>query len=171
MASASERQPPGSSGIDVTRIAPLDWKVLRDLRLHALAEAPSVLVGDVAAERTWSPDRWQLECETACWFCASWGGDNVGLGRVVDYPGENPRLHLEVMWVDPRSRRSGVGEALVQAAESYCRQNDEHRLGLWIVASNHDAEMLYKSLGYGPTGRQDQLADGRPETELSRSLT
>ncbi|MDG4826523.1 GNAT family N-acetyltransferase [Asanoa sp. WMMD1127] len=120
---------------------------------------------------SWSRAHWMAACERSHWFIA-WTGDvAVGLGRVANYPDESPRLHLEAMWVDPPSRKQGIGKDLLAYAEAYARGCGETTLGLWVVRGNDAALRLYESHGYAPTGREGPLPDGRHEQEFAHRLT
>ena len=72
---------------------------------------------------------------------------------------------------DPGNRGSGVGAALITAAEQLVRSGGHIQACLGVAADNPDAARLYHRLGYRPTGVRDQIAytwydeDGAPHNE------
>lgn len=61
-------------------------------------------------------------------------------GQVDAYIGE--------LVVSPEAERTGVGRALVEAAESWARARGLHRITLETGAANARARRFYKALGY-----------------------
>lgn len=50
--------------------------------------------------------------------------------------------------IKPKARKSGVGEALLRAAERYATQNGFGRMDLTTAKTNLPAQSLYESLGW-----------------------
>jgi ribosomal protein S18 acetylase RimI-like enzyme len=76
---------------------------------------------------------------------ASRDGERVGLG--------NLGLRGEDAWIGgigvvARARRSGVGEALMQALHDQARERDVRRVWLEVIVENTGAFALYEKLGY-----------------------
>jgi len=57
---------------------------------------------------------------------------------------------LEDLFVTPETRNTGVATALMQYAETFARQTGAERLTLATAHDNHQAQALYKELGYLP---------------------
>jgi ribosomal protein S18 acetylase RimI-like enzyme len=55
-------------------------------------------------------------------------------------------LHVKVLWVDPRYRRQGHGQRLMEIAEAKVRERGCH--GVWLDTSSPEALALYASLGF-----------------------
>jgi GNAT superfamily N-acetyltransferase len=55
---------------------------------------------------------------------------------------------LEDLYVVPSARKQGVATALMRHAESFARQTGAERLTLATAHDNHDAQALYRNLGY-----------------------
>jgi ribosomal protein S18 acetylase RimI-like enzyme len=55
---------------------------------------------------------------------------------------------LEDLFVAPEGRRQGVAEALMRHAEAFALQANAERLTLATAHNNHQAQALYKKLGY-----------------------
>lgn len=86
--------------------------------------------------------------------------DGAGLGFVQLYPvfssaGTRPgRLWLlNDLFVAPAGRRLGVGRALMERATAHARATGATGLFLQTARDNHEAQALYRSLGY----RRDDL--------------
>ncbi len=58
---------------------------------------------------------------------------------------------LYYLGVDPDQRRGGVGRALVEAAEGWCRARGAPKLNLLVRAENQAVLAFYTALGYLPT--------------------
>lgn len=76
------------------------------------------------------------------------------------------------MWVDPRFRRRGVGDALVKHVVDWAAERDYDRVFLWVTDVNVAARRLYERNGFAPTGARQEVREGEPamEYEMSRSL-
>ena len=149
-----------TQGISVYEVAESDWGIWRDLRLEALADAPSAFGETLAraSERT--------EVEWRSW----WGGEGAGprfIGMVDDAPGGMcaicfPEDHgreplLISMWTSPNARGRGVGRAMLDACVGYCEQAGHPRFLLGVVEDNLPARRLYEGYGFVDTGRSEPL--------------
>jgi ribosomal protein S18 acetylase RimI-like enzyme len=87
------------------------------------------------------------------------GNDGQLLGlvhvQVFDTPSEpqmvqRRRGHVEDLVVDAAYRRTGIGRALMAAAEEWCRDRGAFQLVLTVWTGNEEAERFYAELGYRP---------------------
>ena len=139
-----------------------DWAPLRDIRLRALAESPS------AFGSTYEGERDRTEAEWRQWA----GRGRSGLGvmfvavddeRFVGIAGGFPEedhpdsVHLVSMWVEPESRRNGVGHQLIDAVVTWARDVGASVVNLWVTDGNDPAIALYRASGFVPTGRHQPL--------------
>jgi aminoglycoside 6'-N-acetyltransferase I len=60
----------------------------------------------------------------------------------------SPVPYIEAWYVDPDLRRSGVGRALIEAAERHARDNGSTEIASDCVLSNGVSRMAHCSLGY-----------------------
>lgn len=83
-----------------------------------------------------------------------WGGC-VGSNARSAHPGCVEVNHLQVR---PEHRGSGVGAALIGAAEELIRSRGHTAVGVGVAADNPAAARLYRRLGYESTGVRDITA-------------
>lgn len=77
------------------------------------------------------------------------------------------------MWVDPRWRRQGVGEQLVNAVLEWARRAAYDEVRLWVAEGNQDAERLYARCGFTRTNAVQPVRPGESplEYEMKRVIT
>ena len=86
-------------------------------------------------------------------FLAERGGDIVGIARCVESLG-SPLLHpsrygyLSSVYVRPPFRRTGVLRALLQAAESWCRERGLDEIRLHNSSRSAEARDTWEHLGF-----------------------
>jgi ribosomal protein S18 acetylase RimI-like enzyme len=130
-----------------------------------------MFLADLAEELRLGPQQWQHRCEATYWSSARVGDAHVGLAGVIEYPNEDPRHHVEGMWVDPAYRNAGIGRRLLADVESHVRGIGHQRVGLWVVDGNDRALALYRSQGFRRTARpRGLLPGGRVEREYAKQL-
>src|ERR1700733_14270985 len=164
--------------IVVREITADEWELMRDVRLAALAEAPSAFGSSYAREAAFTEEQWRgrISERSVTFFAyeesadaASAGKAPVGLAGVyVEYGAAN----LVSMWVSPAARGLGAGKALVEAAAAWAKANDFGTLFLWVTESNTSARRLYEGCGFTPTGQRQPLPSDPaiPEIAMSRTL-
>jgi GNAT superfamily N-acetyltransferase len=145
--------------VDVRRVAPDEWQVFREVRLAALADAPYAYLTTLAEAQAQPPQLWQDRIAASPHFLAT--VDGVAAGITVVITTDNGR-EIVAVWVAPGARGGGVIEALIDAAVSWAREQDDVQLGLWVVEGNERAERAYARYGFRRTGRT-QAVPGRPE--------
>jgi aminoglycoside 6'-N-acetyltransferase I len=64
-----------------------------------------------------------------------------------------PVPYVEGWWVAPDLRRSGVGRALVDAVEHWCRLHGYEELGSDVEVDNDVSLQAHEALGFEPTSR------------------
>jgi GNAT superfamily N-acetyltransferase len=82
----------------------------------------------------------------------------------------NGAAAMTAMWVDPRYRRQGVGEALVKTVLEGARTEGYRTMSLWVTDVNARAEHLYLRMGFVSTGAKQEARPGELEHEMSRAL-
>ncbi|HEU4514626.1 MAG TPA: GNAT family N-acetyltransferase [Nocardioidaceae bacterium] len=152
-----------------------DWPTWRRLRLAALADAPYAF-GSTLAD--WqgagdTEDRWRarLGMPDSQNLVAELEGEPVGMASGV--PADHDRAAAEVisMWVAPKVRGRGVGDALLLGVETWARQRGAATLRLSVSEGNDPAAGLYERHGFADTGEREVMPDGvRRERVLAKRL-
>lgn len=142
----------------VTPVTEDDWRILRTIRLEALAELPPAFGSTLAQEQSFGEDRWRGRAggtEGAQMFVA-WSNDAaVGIAGVFD-EGDGTAQMVSV-WVDPRHRGRGAGRALTAAALRFATEQAFACIRLWVTAGNARARDLYERHGFTATGNRQPL--------------
>ena len=76
------------------------------------------------------------------------------------------------MFVRPRARGRGVGEALIAAVLDWARARNATSVHLWVTEINKPARLLYERCGFSPTGERQPLPSNPAldEVAMTRSL-
>lgn len=149
-----------------------DWRLWRELRLVALAEAPRAFRSRLA---DWQgegdrEERWRARLGTpgAHHVVAMLGGAPAGTASGV--PGDDDDVvELISMWIAPAARGRGVGDALVGEIARWGATTGAHTLRLDVRDGNHAANALYRRNGFRRSGRTT-VEDGALEHEMVRPL-
>lgn len=156
--------------MEVRRLTGEDWRLLRDVRLAALADAPHAYGSTLALEQTFDEAEWRRRLSTALWVVAAHNVSFVGLiGAVLSKP-DTPMLMS--MWVHPDHRGRGVGDALITELLDLMAENRWSHVVLRVADGNDAARRLFLRHGFTPTGHREPLeSDPTVGTEtLSRAI-
>ncbi len=162
----------------VRTAVPADWEILRDIRLAALRDAPYAFGSTYAGEVTFSKADWLRRIAGDSTFLAYLSGaaGPVGsggpgpVGLAAAYQEEPGVIELVSMWVRPRARGLGVGEALIAAVADWARTaKNAAILHLWVTESNKPARLLYERHGFEPTGERQPLPSNPVLVEIAMS--
>lgn len=72
-----------------------------------------------------------------------------------------PRGYLGMLSVDPEHQGTGLGQAMVKAAEDFCREQGCDAMDLTILSLRPELFPFYRKLGYTETGIEEFIP-GRP---------
>jgi ribosomal protein S18 acetylase RimI-like enzyme len=153
----------------IREIRPDEWRELRDLRLRALADAPTAFEARLEAERAQPDEIWKERAQ-------SWGGP-VGTVIVTDdlsamcvgvRDGEDARLGA--LWVEPSRRGCGVATRLVDGVLAWSRKGGARRIVAGVAEGNEVAASLLRRHGFVLTRRRETLRPGLTEIEFERGL-
>jgi GNAT superfamily N-acetyltransferase len=140
------------------------------VRLDALREAPYAFGSTYEREKDFDEANWRARILRRATFVADFDGAVAGTVATGDYEDVNGAAALIAMWVDPRSRRRGVGDRLVKTVIGWAAERGYGDLYLWVTAVNSAAERLYARNGFVRTGASQDVRPGELEYEMSRSL-
>lgn len=100
------------------------------------------------------------------WVVARGGGDDVqgGLKGNIYYRW----LHIEWLWVAPAARGTGLGSALLAAAEAEARRRD--CIGAYVETYSFQAPHFYTRHGFEEFGRIDGFPPGHACLWLKKAL-
>jgi GNAT superfamily N-acetyltransferase len=143
--------------VQVRRIRSGEGKLLRKVRLAALADSPLAFESTVDEEYN-RPDE-ALETAAAA---RSEGGASanfvvegeagvVGLIGAYRSDEEPTTVELVSMWVAPHARGQGLGAHLVERVIEWAAAAGATRVALWVTSGNDPAMALYRRTGFGPT--------------------
>jgi GNAT superfamily N-acetyltransferase len=145
--------------VKVRRLHADEAPLLKDLRLRALADAPTAFAHTHDEISAKPPTYWDEMAASLTsrhvMFIAEADGRAIGMAFGIR-PREQPDVpHVGGMWVDPAARGSGAGRALTAAVVDWAGENGFQRIGLWVTEGNGPATRLYTALGFTPTGRRN----------------
>lgn len=171
----------------VRRVTAQDWRDVRALRLEALQDpvAPMAYL-ETYADAVARPDAFYQDRaagasageQTAQYVAIAdgrWIASVTGLHErpgTQDWAGdpiEHRQAHVVGVWVHPDHRGAGLLGRLVDEVATWAAAYDAERLRLLVHERNARAQAAYRKIGFAPTGRLVQLADGT-EVEMSRPL-
>ena len=159
--------------IELQDIGPDDWKLWRELRLAALADAPSAF-GSVHADWVDAPEeRWRERLTLPGCYQVIASLDGTAVGMAGGLPSDEPGVaELVSMWIAPDGRGQGVGDALMAAIERWARGTGARVLELAVAEGNEPARKLYLRNGFADSGAPGNLMpDGvRMEFWLRKQL-
>ena len=147
--------------LDIEPIATDEWRVYRDLRLAALADAPRAFGARLETERGRGESEWRERLVERTQFVALADGRRP-VGTVGARPGGDRHTELVSMWVAPEARRTGVADRLVAAVIEEARVRGSDGVVLWVSEGNEPAERLYARHGFARTGRIQPIDDDDP---------
>jgi GNAT superfamily N-acetyltransferase len=159
------------SALEIRRITPADWALLREMRLASLLDAPEAFGQRYENAASEPESEWRSAARASstgdrrAWFIARAGvgadARDVGLVQARRRPPEDCLLFS--MWVAPVARRSGAGRLLVNAVAAWAAGWGGKRVVLWVFGANEGAMRFYERLGF------KIVADG-PDAESGRSF-
>ncbi len=144
----------------VTRIRSDQWRILRDVRLRALEEAPYAF-GTTLAEGLKRTDRdWQdmardpATLSDRAYFMAYVEDNPCGMAGC--YRTAPDTVVLTAMWVAPEVRGQKIGEQIVRAVIEWAREGGATKLEAW-VSENNPARFFYQKVGFEETRLTEPL--------------
>jgi ribosomal protein S18 acetylase RimI-like enzyme len=147
--------------LDVRRVRVEDWRALRDVRLAALADAPTAF-GSTHAGALERPDDWWVEwCERSATgdeqsMVLAWD-ETTPVGMAGVYRTDDGTWQVISMWVEPDARGRGIARALLDVVVRFARQQGAGEIVLGVTDGNDAARGLYESFGFVDNGESEPL--------------
>jgi len=164
--------------ITIRRIRRDEVDAHRDVRLRALAEAPTAFETTHAEAAARPPEAWQTrtlelaDSDRSALFVADGSSARLEgmLGTYLDAAGN---AELYSMWVDPGARRHGLGRRLIAANVEWAREHGFDQLLLWVTEGNEPAVALYLAVGFEFTGESTAhpTHEGYRELEMRLAIS
>jgi GNAT superfamily N-acetyltransferase len=136
-----------------------EWEILRNIRLEALVDSPDFFGSTHADQLAITEIAWRESIARGGTFFAYTSGSNGTLpsglvGGLHEVPNT---VELVSLWVRPKARGQGVGQALVRAVMGWARERRATRVHLWLTDTNEPARLLYQRCGFTLTGESQPL--------------
>jgi len=149
-----------------------DWQALRDIRLEALRDAPTAFGSTYEREALRDAAHWRGRIARGGTFLAYIPEVSEPAGLIGGYQEDPVTVELVSMYVRPRARGRGVGEALVATVVNWAGQRSASSVHLWVTETNSHARALYERCGFTPTGERQPLPSdpGIGEVAMARPL-
>lgn len=153
----------------VRRLGSAEWRLLREVRLRALADAPYAF-GSTREEEAAREDEWWITSVTTLgWFVAVDGTMVTGLIAAIPRE-ESDDLHVISTWVAPGRRGSAVAHQLVAAVGAWALDHGASGLVLDVAENNPRARRFYERVGFVETGAAKSLRGHPGVTTLEMRL-
>jgi GNAT superfamily N-acetyltransferase len=150
-----------------------DWQALRDIRLEALRDVPTAFGSTYEHEVVRGETHWRDRIFRGGTFLAYLpelsASEPVGL--IGGYQEDPATVELVSMYVRPRARGCGVGEALVATVIDWATAKQATTVHLWVTETNAPARALYERCGFTLTDEQQPLPSDPSIGEVAMSRT
>jgi GNAT superfamily N-acetyltransferase len=140
----------------VRRVTEDDWRQLKEVRLAALAEAPTAFGSSLRREQDFDEDRWRAWTRSAVMFMAFVEGLPVGMAAGVCGVSDVERK-LVAMWVDPGWRGRETASRLLSSVIGWAGSESSERVTLWVAEGNDSARRFYERRCFEVTGNRKPL--------------
>lgn len=161
---------------ELRRIQPGEGPQLREIRLRALADAPSAFASTYE-EEVGRPASWWEEAAAsraagslAATFVTAAHGAWGGLVGAFRTPERHEHVHLVSLWVAPEHRRVGVGRLLVEEVLAWAGSTAGEVVELWVNERNQSAIGLYTRAGFVATGDRQPMPSHPSHEEQRMTL-
>jgi GNAT superfamily N-acetyltransferase len=150
-----------------------DWQALRDIRLEALRDAPAAFGSTYEREAVGGEAHWRDRISRGGTFLAYLPdlGASDPAGLIGSYREDPVTVELVSMYVRPRARGRGVGDALVAAVIGWASDQNAAEVHLWVTETNVPARALYERCGFALTDEQQPLPSDPSLGEVAMSRT
>jgi ribosomal protein S18 acetylase RimI-like enzyme len=164
--------------VRIRRVEPEAWRELAEVRLRALADAPTAFASTYEVEAARSDREWRdwaarvAAGVSAVAFVVDEGERLQGLVMGHERTEQPERVALVSLWVAPEARGRGLGSELVERVVEWAEDRGADAVTIWVNEANAAAIGLYERAGFTATGARQPLpsAPDLPEIELALTL-
>jgi ribosomal protein S18 acetylase RimI-like enzyme len=148
--------------------------LFKQVRLHALQEAPYAFGSTYARESLFTDADWMQRIrrwngELGIGYLAMDEGKACGIAGCLLDQEDTTHAQLVSMWTAPSHRQLGVGKLLVEAVLVWAHSKDVPELHLMVTSNNDSAIVFYERLGFVRTGRTEPFPNDPATTEYEMS--
>lgn len=145
----------------IERLGPDDWQEFREIRVRALADAPTAF-GMTLADVERQPDEaWRARLDQGDPILAVRDGERLVAMGAGWHPPEDPdRMMVWGMWTAPEARGHGHARALLSWLVEHARTRGATTVELHVTEGNDVARRLYEEQGFAATGEWTPLREG-----------
>jgi RimJ/RimL family protein N-acetyltransferase len=144
------------SGVAISRIRSDEWRVLKDLRLAALRDAPYAFSARLSEAEAQPDDFWQTAAadraaapDSCTFFARAADGTPVGMAGGFRDGEFRDVAHLVAVWVAPDWRGAGVAAPLVEAVCAWAvAPPGASRVTAYVSEGNARALRFYEKIGF-----------------------
>jgi GNAT superfamily N-acetyltransferase len=140
--------------VRIRRIGEEEARLLRDLRIRSLRDAPEAFGQQPAEAEAMPEEAWHQQVRAAAtgdrraWFVAELPAEERTVGLVNGRRRPPSELMVFSMWVDPACRQQGIGRRLIDAIDGWASGWGARRTVLWVFGANETAIRFYERIGF-----------------------
>jgi GNAT superfamily N-acetyltransferase len=151
--------------IEIQALEPGDWRVVREVRLRSLEDAPSAFTSSYERGSAFDEVTWRDRASTCQWFVAMDAARPIGIaGGIRGWSGDPAERELIGMWVAPSHRRQGMARRLLDRVAEWARSEGASTLSLSVRQGNDGARVAYLTMGMRSTGEVRSVWNDPTET-------
>ena len=157
--------------VDIVKLGVGEAERLRRIRLASLKDSPGAFASTYQEVASRPRSSWVEQARNLPTFIAVQDGIDCGIVRGAPHPIHEDDVYLLSMWVAPEARGLGIGEALVDALNSWACSEGYRRVLLNVIEYNRVAIALYEKKGFKATGNSSALPKPREHvSEIEMAL-
>ena len=145
--------------VTIRTAVPDDWRLVRDVRLRALADAPDAFGITLAESETYPEEAWRSRLASSSpTLLALDEGRPVAMGGGFLLPQSDAAM-VWGMWTEPAARGRGLGHRILEAVVAWALHAGRTPY-LHVTEGNEIARAVYVAFGFEPTGEWTPLREG-----------
>jgi len=152
-------------GLEIARVSPDEWQILRELRLHAVKEEHRAFGKSYEEELQESEEEWRQKLATSVYVIAKEMGKPVGMLCGVQQKGNRLQhvANIYGVYVVPEARGKQIATLLMEALMNELRARGVKKVCLYVTKPQKAAIALYTKLGFKQVGlhEKEMFVDGK----------